>query len=88
MIPKKYEHVVFPFLMALFMSCIMSFVISVMNAGFASNIVIIWLKAWMGAFVVAFPTILVVGPIVRRLTAKLIKQDSAQTGAGEVQSHK
>ncbi|WMN59620.1 DUF2798 domain-containing protein [Pseudoalteromonas xiamenensis] len=83
MIPRKYENLLFPFLMALFMSCIMSFVITVMNAGFVNHLLTIWLRAWAGAFVVAFPTILVVGPMVRRLAAWLLTDETRTLEASE-----
>lgn len=74
MIDKRYQQLVFAFFMALLMSCIMSFVISVFNVGFVNNIVLIWLKAWAFAFIVAFPTITLVAPIVRRMVEWVIKR--------------
>jgi len=61
--------------MALFMSCIMSFVISVFNVGIVDDILIIWLKSWSFAFIVAFPAVLMVAPIVRKIVAIVIKTD-------------
>jgi len=66
---------VFSFFMALFMSCIMSFVISVFNVGIVDDILIIWLKSWSFAFIVAFPAVLMVAPIVRKIVAIVIKTD-------------
>lgn len=67
MIDRKHQHLVFAFFMALLMSCLMSFVISVFNVGFDENILTIWLKAWSFAFAVAFPSVMLVSPIVRKL---------------------
>ena len=75
MIPRKHHKVVFSFFMSLLMSCIMSFVISVFNVGLVENIVMIWLKAWSFAFAVAFPTILVVSPIVHKLVSLVLHDD-------------
>jgi hypothetical protein len=75
MIPAKYTHYVFSFFMALLMSCIMSFVITVFNVGLIDNLLFIWLKAWGFAFMVAFPTINVVAPIVRKLVALVVAKD-------------
>lgn len=61
--------------MALFMSCIMSFVISVFNVGIVDDILVIWLKSWSFAFIVAFPAVLMVAPIVRKIVAIVIKTD-------------
>ena len=79
MIPNKYHRVVFSFFMALLMSGIMSFVISVFNVGLVSNIVTIWLKAWSFAFLVAFPTIIIVSPIVHRLVELVLHKDAGNT---------
>ena len=75
MIEQKYQSLVFSFFMALLMSGIMSFVISLFYLGFIENIFFIWLKAWGFAFVVAFPVILIVTPVVRVLVAFFIKTD-------------
>jgi TctA family transporter len=79
MINRKHHKIVFAFLMALLMSCIMSFVISVFNVGLVSNIVHVWLKAWAFAFIVAFPTITIVAPIVHKLVSLVLKKESSDT---------
>ena len=63
----NYQKLVFSLFMALLMSCIMSFVITLFNVGFIENVLFIWLKAWAFAFVVAFPTINLVAPVVNKL---------------------
>lgn len=73
MINEKYRAVVFAFFMALFMSGFMSLVISIFNIGLATNIINIWLKAWVFAFCVAFPSVVMVAPLVHRITCKVIK---------------
>ncbi|WP_461482621.1 DUF2798 domain-containing protein [Porticoccus sp.] len=35
----------------------------------------IWLPAWGFAFVVAFPAVMVVAPLVRRLVALVVRRD-------------
>jgi hypothetical protein len=54
----------------------MSFVISVFNMGLVENIVEIWLRAWCFAFIVAFPTIFTISPIVHKLVSMVLKEDS------------
>lgn len=53
----------------------MSLVISIFNVGLAPNILTIWLKAWSFAFIVAFPTIIVVSPIVHKLVNFVLHED-------------
>ena len=62
--------------MALFMSCIMSFIITLFNIGVVPDLLEQWLKAWAFAFVVAVPTIFTVAPIARKLASRLVKIDS------------
>jgi hypothetical protein len=49
-------------------------VITVHNIGLVPNILYIWLDAWAFAFVVAFPAVMLVAPVVRKLVVKLIRQ--------------
>lgn len=76
MIDRKYQHIVFAFFMALLMSCLMSLVISLFNVGLVDNIVHMWLKAWGFAFAVAFPTVILISPMVRKLVALTVRQDN------------
>jgi hypothetical protein len=73
MIDIKYQKLVFAFFMALIMSCIMSLLISIFNVGLSNLIIEKWLSAWRFAFLVAFPTIMVVVPQVQKLMKILIK---------------
>lgn len=76
MISRKHHKIVFLFFMALLMSGIMSFVISVFNVGMVANIITIWLKAWVFAFMVAFPAIIIVSPVVNKLVSLVLHEDS------------
>ncbi|WP_286266948.1 DUF2798 domain-containing protein [Thalassotalea atypica] len=73
MIPQKYTKLVFSFFMALMMSCIMSLVVTTFNIGLVDGLFQAWLKSWGFAFIVAFPTINVVAPIVQKLVQLVIK---------------
>nr|WP_269473370.1 DUF2798 domain-containing protein [Hydrogenovibrio marinus] len=59
--------------MALFMSFLMSGVISYMNVGLPENFLKVWFHAWWTAFVIAFPIVLFVAPMVRRIVNKLVR---------------
>ena len=72
MIDKKYQHFVHAFFIALLMSCFMSLVISFFNVGFVNNFLTIWLKSWGFAFIVGFPAIILVSPVVRKLVHLVI----------------
>ena len=68
---QSLEKFYFPFFMALFMSGIMSFALTLLNLGLIDNLLIIWLKAWGVAFLVAFPSVAVLAPKVHKLCAAL-----------------
>lgn len=64
---RKHHKIVFSFVMSLLMSCAMSLAICIFNFGLVAHIVEIWLKAWIFAFSVAFPTIVLISPFVHKL---------------------
>ena len=72
MIPKKYEFVTFAFFMSLFMTILMSFVVTFVNVGFIDGFFVMWGNAFMRAYVVAFPAVLTVVPLVRKPVKKLV----------------
>ncbi len=73
MIPKKYEFLLFALLMSGFMSFLMSGVISFINVGLVDNFLHIWGSSFVMAYMVAFPSVVLVVPMVRKLVSKLIK---------------
>lgn len=64
-----------PFLFGFFLSCMMSFIISgvatMRTVGFVPALPGYWANAWLSSWVVAFPSVLVVGPFARRIVARL-----------------
>ncbi len=71
MIPSKYLQLVQSFLLSGFMSFIMSGIITFINLGLIDGFVLIWLHAWIYAYIIAFPTILLVFPFARKLAMKI-----------------
>lgn len=74
MVPQKYEFYLFTFFMSFFMSFLMSGVITLINMGPVEGFFGIWAEAFIKAFLIAYPTIMVVVPQVRRIVRKLIKE--------------
>ncbi|CAI3804093.1 DUF2798 domain-containing protein [Rheinheimera sp. MM224] len=72
MIPSRFSPYVFSFFMSLLMSGVMSFCITTLNLGWVNNLLLLWLQAWSAAFVIAFPTIVLVTPLVRKLVTLVI----------------
>lgn len=75
MINKKYEFYISSFLMTLFMSFVISGVLVFVNLGFIKDFFLIWLNSWGKAWLVAFPSVLLIIPFVRKLMIKIIVQD-------------
>ena len=56
------------------MAGFMSFIVTLINIGFVDGLVWFWIEAYWKAFLVAFPTIMIVVPQVRKIVHKLISQ--------------
>jgi hypothetical protein len=73
MIPARFAPVVFGFILSGLMSFIVSGIAIMRTAGLTEGSFGLWIGAWITSWLVAFPTVLVVAPITRRIVAKLIK---------------
>lgn len=71
-LPARYGGIITPFIISVFMSCVVSGVATAKSIGLASGFVSLWMSAWAASWLVAFPTLLVVVPVVRRITAVLV----------------
>ncbi len=71
MVSIKYLHQIQALLLSGFMSFIMSGAITFINVGLVDNFLKIWLHAWLLAYIIAFPTILLVFPFARKLAMKI-----------------
>ena len=72
MIPSKYEQITFIFFVSICMSCVVSGVSVLNTAGFVNKFFGLWMAAWMKSWVVAFPSLLVIAPLVRRFVEKFL----------------
>lgn len=73
MIPARFAPVVFGFILSGLMSFIVSGISTYLTTGRVDGFWGIWISAWLPSWFVAFPTVLVVAPITRRIVTKLIK---------------
>lgn len=71
MIPARFAPVLFGLMLSGLMSLIVSGVATVRTLGLAPGFPAQWLLSWLPSWGVAFPTVLVVAPLVRRLVARL-----------------
>jgi len=71
-IPARYAGIVLPFLLSIFMTCIISGVSTVLALKFSRDALLAWPAAWASSWLIGFPALLVVLPFVRRLTAAIV----------------
>jgi hypothetical protein len=66
-INKKFQQIVFTFLMALSMSFIISFVVVSINFGYSDIFLKTWIVIWCEAFVIAFPSAYILPRGIKRI---------------------
>ena len=74
-LPARYAAVVMPFFLSVIMTFVVSFISTLRGAGFGAGFFPLWLGSWGLSWVVAFPTLLLVLPVVRRATAAVVRLD-------------
>lgn len=71
-----------PVLFGLVLSALMSFIVSgvatARNAGLVEGFLGLWIGAWLLSWLIAFPTVLIVAPVARRLVGLLVRSPSAK----------
>jgi hypothetical protein len=73
-LPARYGAIVMPLVLSVVMSCIVSLIATLRAAGFDGFAFGGWLQAWGLSWLVAFPTLLLVLPFVRRLVGLLVEK--------------
>lgn len=68
-IPARYAPILFGFLLSGLMSCVVSGVATLRAVGLPPSFFGLWMGAWSASWAVAFPAVLVVAPVVRRLVS-------------------
>ncbi len=76
MIPVRFAPFVFGFILSGLMSFLVSGVATFRTIGFAEGFFELWvLGAWLPSWAVAYPVVLVVAPLTRRLVTWMTKPD-------------
>lgn len=73
MIPQRFAPVVFGLILSGMMSFIVSGIATIRATGLIDGLPALWAGAWIVSWAVAFPTVLVVAPVTRRLVARLVR---------------
>jgi hypothetical protein len=64
----RYAAAVMPFFLSIIMTCVVSLISTWRGAGLVPGFVSLWMGSWALSWVLAFPTLLIVLPLVRKLT--------------------
>lgn len=76
MIPARYAHIAFGFVLSGMMSFLVSGISTFLTIGTVMGFFGLWIGAWLPSWAVAFPIVLVVAPLARKLVAAMtIKED-------------
>ena len=71
MIPKRFSPIVFAVLLTGLMTFVISGVATVINVGLPPDFISRWARAWLPNWAIACPVLLLVRPLVTRLTERL-----------------
>ena len=75
MIPARYATIAFAFVLSALMSFLVSGIATLRNAGFTDDFFSLWIGAWLPSWLFAFPTVVVVAPIARRIVNRMVRQE-------------
>lgn len=73
MIPARYAPILFGFILSGLMSLLVSGIATLRAIGPVDGFAATWALAWISSWTVAFPAVLIVAPITRRLVARLTR---------------
>jgi hypothetical protein len=71
-LPARYNTVVTPLIISIFMSCIVSGISTLKSIGLIAGFISAWMSAWAASWVVAFPTLILILPVVRRIVGAIV----------------
>jgi len=72
-LPARWAGILMPLLLSVFMSCIVAGIATLRHVGLSSGLWASWLGAWGLSWLAAFPSLLLVLPVVRRIVAAVVE---------------
>lgn len=72
-LPLRYGALVMPLLLSVLMTCVVSLISTLKSIGMSPLLGSKWLAAWGVSWLVAFPILLLLLPLVRKATAALVR---------------
>lgn len=71
--PARFAPVLFGLILSALMSFLVSGIATFRTAGLVDGFFASWINAWLPSWLIAFPVVLVVAPVARRLVGVLVK---------------
>ncbi|MBU0799791.1 MAG: DUF2798 domain-containing protein [Alphaproteobacteria bacterium] len=77
-LPARTLPLALPFVISIIMSCVVSGVATFHNIGLPADFIASWMSAWVFSWVIAFPTLLVVMPVARRIVFLFVENPASK----------
>ncbi|ATO19041.1 hypothetical protein BS636_04870 [Acinetobacter sp. LoGeW2-3] len=77
-LPAKWALIIIPFILSCLMSGIISFINMLRNLGWIEGFMALWFHNWMISWAFAFPIVLLLLPVVHKLTGLLVDMSGQQ----------
>ena len=74
-LPPPYVRFVLPFFLSIIMTCVVSFISTLRSAGLSNGFWVLWLGSWGISWLVAYPTMVLVLPTVRRIAGAFVRSE-------------
>jgi hypothetical protein len=72
-LPPHYNGIVTPLVLSMLMCCVVSGISTLRSVGLVPGAFSVWITSWGLSWLVAFPTLLLVLPLVRRIVGALVE---------------
>lgn len=76
--PPRFAPIAFGFVLSAMMSFLVSGIATFRNAGLVDTFMQLWVGAWLPSWLIAFPVVLLVAPIARRIVGSLVRPAPAK----------
>ena len=73
MIPRKYSSILFGLIVSMLMTLIVSGVSTFNNIKSSDDFLYLWLDSWYKSWIIAFPIILIVSPLAKKIVQKITR---------------
>ncbi|WOB07752.1 DUF2798 domain-containing protein [Piscinibacter gummiphilus] len=72
MIPRKFEPYLFGLVLSGLMSLVVAGISTLRNVGLVEGFAGLWVGAWLTTWLIAFPIVLFVAPLARRMVQRVL----------------